>query len=64
MNKQLENIVAVQLNKLYRNTDEDLRLFYYNKGVEVDFCIPERNLAIQVLTINVVPVWKWLCATD
>ena len=106
--KLLENIVAVHLNKQYRNTDEDLRLFYYNKGVEVDFCIPERNLAIQVsyniddavtyerevgglvkflkaydqysgiiitwdteseivvddITINVVPVWKWLCATD
>ena len=106
--KLLENIVAVHLNKQYRNTDEDLRLFYYNKGVEVDFCIPEQNQAIQVsyniddavtyerevgglvkflkaysqyrgiiitwdteseivvddMTINVIPVWKWLCATD
>ena len=46
--KLLENIVAVHLNKQYRNTVDELRLFYYNKGVEVDFCIPESNLAIQV----------------
>ena len=46
--KLLENVVAVQLNRLYHNTKEELRLFYYNKGVEVDFCIPEVNLAIQV----------------
>lgn len=47
--KLLENLVAVQLNTLYHNTKEELRLFYYNKGVEVDFCIPEACLAIQVL---------------
>jgi predicted AAA+ superfamily ATPase len=41
-------MVAIQLNRLYHNTKEELRLFYYNKGVEVDFCIPEVNLAIQV----------------
>lgn len=46
--KLLENLVAVQLNKHYRNTAEELRLFYYNKGVEVDFCIPESQQAIQV----------------
>ena len=28
--------------------EEELRLFYYNKGVEVDFCVPEENLAVQV----------------
>ena len=43
----LENLVAVHLNRLYRNTKEELRLFYYNKGVEVDFCVPESKLAIQ-----------------
>ena len=102
--KLLENIVAVHLNTLYHNTPEETRLFYYNKGVEVDFCIPEINTAIQVsykiddidtyerevrglakflkafkqyhglivtwdterqinedgLSIDVVPVWKWL----
>lgn len=46
--KLLENIVAIHLNKLYHNTAEELRLFYYNKGVEVDFCIPEAHMAIQV----------------
>ena len=46
--KLLENIVAVHLNKQYPNTPDELRLFYYNKGVEVDFCIPEDCLAIQV----------------
>lgn len=102
--KLLENIVAIQLNKLYHNTEDETRLFYYNKNVEVDFCIPEEELAIQVsytiddpvtynrevggiikflkaykqyhgiiitwdterqiteegITIEVVPVWKWL----
>ena len=102
--KLLENIVAIHLNILYHNTPEELRLFYYNKGVEIDFCIPEVNKAIQVsyriddldtyerevgglvkflkayklyqgiiitwdterqitedgITINVIPVWKWL----
>ena len=46
--KLLENIVAIHLNKLYHNTAEELRLFYYNKGIEIDFCIPEANKAIQV----------------
>ena len=102
--KLLENLVAIQLNKLYHNTEDETRLFYYNKGVEVDFCIPEIELAIQVsykiddidtyerevgglikflkafknyhgiiitwdterqitedgISIEVVPVWKWL----
>ncbi len=46
--KLLENIVAIHLNRHYHNTTEELRLFYYNKGVEVDFCIPEKQTAIQV----------------
>lgn len=46
--KLLENIVAVKLNSTYRNTEEDIRLFYYNRNIEVDFCIPETKLAIQV----------------
>lgn len=46
--KLLENIVAIHLFKQYPNTTEDLRLFYYNKGVEVDFCLPEEGVAIQV----------------
>ncbi|MBO4574243.1 MAG: ATP-binding protein [Bacteroidales bacterium] len=102
--KLLENIVAIQLNKIYHNTEDETRLFYYNKNVEVDFCIPEIELAIQVsytiddlvtydrevggiikflkafknyhgiiitwdierqitedgISVNVVPIWKWL----
>ena len=102
--KLLENIVAIHLNKLFHNTAEELRLFYYNKGIEVDFCIPEEKMAIQVshsiddvntyerevgglikflktfkqyqgviitweterqltengISIEVVPIWKWL----
>lgn len=46
--KLLENLVAVHLNRCYPNTKEELRLFYYNKGVEVDFCVPEKKLAVQV----------------
>ena len=104
--KLLENLVAVHLNRLYHNTKDEFRLFYYNKGVEVDFCVPETDLAIQVsyniddaetyerevgglvkflkafknyhgiivtwdtektieedhVTIEVVPIWKWLLA--
>ena len=102
--KLLENIVAVQLNRQYPSTPDEQHLFYYSKGVEVDFCVPEDNLAIQVsysiddsttyerevggmvkflkaykqyrgmivtwdterqitedgITIDVVPIWKWL----
>ena len=102
--KLLENIVAIQLNKIYHNTEDETRLFYYKKNVEADFCIPEVELAIQVsytiddlvtydrevgglikflkaykqyhgiiitwdterqisedgITIEVVPIWKWL----
>jgi len=46
--KLLENLVAVHLNRLYHNTKEELRLFYYYRGIEVDFCVPESNLAVQV----------------
>ncbi len=46
--KLLENIVAVSLNTKYTNTKEETRLFYYNKNIEVDFCVPEAKLAIQV----------------
>jgi len=41
--KLLENLVAVQLYKRY---GEDL--FYYNKNVEIDFCVPKEGMLIQV----------------
>jgi predicted AAA+ superfamily ATPase len=105
--KLLENIVAVHLHQQFHNIPEEMRLFYYYKGVEVDFCIPEAELAVQVsyniddlstyerevrglvsflkvfkkyhgvivtwdterqiteddITIEVVPVWKWLLSS-
>lgn len=46
--KLLENIVAIELNHRYRNTEEEQRLYYYNANFEIDFCVPSENLAIQV----------------
>jgi len=101
--KLLENLCAIHLMKQYNNTDEP-RLFYYNRNIEVDFYVPEANLAVQAsydinddetrrreisalvslnkafplknaiivtrdheekieeggLTIEVIPIWKWL----
>lgn len=39
----LENLCAIHLYKKYGN-----EVYYYNKGIEVDFYVPEENLAIQV----------------
>jgi predicted AAA+ superfamily ATPase len=44
--KLLENIVAIDLIKRYRQGEED-GVFFYNKGVEVDFYVPDEGLAIQ-----------------
>lgn len=41
--KLLENIVAIELYKRYGEN-----LFYYNKNVEVDFCVPKEGLLVQV----------------
>lgn len=41
----LENIVAVQLLRIYGREDA---VFFYNSNIEVDFYIPEKELAIQV----------------
>jgi uncharacterized protein len=38
----LENLVAINLLRIYGRDDA---VFFYNKGIEVDF---------------VIPVWKWL----
>lgn len=46
--KLLENIVAITLSHRYANSEEEKRLFYFNKGVEVDFCVPEAATAYQV----------------
>lgn len=46
--KLLENIVACKLIRKYRNTPEETQVYYYNKNVEIDFCIPSAKMAIQV----------------
>lgn len=44
--KLLENIVAINLIEHY-GKEED-KVFFYNKGVEVDFYIPDEEMALQV----------------
>lgn len=46
--KLLENMVAIELNRRYRNTFEETHLYYYNRNCEIDFCIPSEKIAIQV----------------
>ena len=41
--KLLENLVALELHKKYSDN-----LFYYNKNTEVDFCVPDDGLLVQV----------------
>lgn len=38
----LENLVAIQLHKKYKD-----EVYYYHNGVEVDFVVPDKKLAIQ-----------------
>lgn len=40
----LENLAAIELSRRY-GTDN---VFYFEKNIEVDFVIPEHNLAFQV----------------
>lgn len=44
----LENLVAIQLFRLYGHDLDNERIFFYNDNFEVDFYIPEDELAIQV----------------
>ena len=44
----LENICAIALYKRYNTSTEQPRLYYYNRGVEVDFYVPGEKLAVQV----------------
>ncbi|WP_337570223.1 AAA family ATPase [Hallella sp.] len=46
--KLLENMVAIELNRRFRNTTEETLLYYFNKNIEIDFCVPSAQLAIQV----------------
>lgn len=42
----LENLCAITLRRKYPSDDEP-RVFYYNKNIEVDFYVPEDGLAVQ-----------------
>ena len=44
----LENLVALQLFRIYGHDMENERVFFYYDSYEVDFYIPENELAIQV----------------
>lgn len=47
----LENVCAIELFRRYGSIDDDLvepRLYFYNRGIEVDFYIPEESRAVQV----------------
>lgn len=44
----LENLVALQLFRLYGHDADNERVYFYNDGYEVDFYVPEDELAIQV----------------
>ncbi|MDO5527075.1 MAG: ATP-binding protein [Prevotella sp.] len=44
----LENTVALALFRKYGHDADNQRVFFYNKNIEVDFYIPEDELAIQV----------------
>lgn len=45
---QLENLVALQLFRIYGHDPENERVFFYHDNYEVDFYVPEAELAIQV----------------
>ena len=44
----LENLVAVALFRKYGHDADNERVFFYNANVEVDFYVPEDEIAIQV----------------
>jgi hypothetical protein len=44
----LENTVALSLFRRYGHDEDNERVFFYNANVEVDFYVPEDELAIQV----------------
>lgn len=44
----MENLVALQLFRIYGHDQDNERVYFYNSNVEVDFYVPEDELAIQV----------------
>ncbi len=46
--KLLENMVAIELFRHYGHDEDNERIYFYNDNIEVDFYVPEDELAIQV----------------
>ena len=46
--KLIENVVALSLFRKYGHSPDNERVFFYRDNIEVDFYIPEDELAIQV----------------
>ena len=44
----LENLVALSLFRKYGHDDDNEKVYFYNSNVEVDFYVPEEELALQV----------------
>ena len=44
----LENIVALSMFRKYGHDVDNERVFFYNANVEIDFYVPEDELAVQV----------------
>ena len=44
----LENAVAVELFRKYGHDMDNERVFFYNSNIEVDFYVPDEELAVQV----------------
>ena len=45
--KLLENAVALELFRRFGHDSDNERVFFYRKNIEVDFYVPEENLAVQ-----------------
>lgn len=44
----LENLCAITLQKRYNSNDNSPMLYFYNRNIEVDFFVPDEDMAIQV----------------
>ncbi len=44
----LENLCAITLHKRYNSNDNSPMLYFYKRNIEVDFLVPDEDMAIQV----------------
>ena len=61
----LENLVAIQLFRIYGHDIDNGRIFFYHDGYEVDRRLiltydEEETINDKHGIIEIVPVWKWL----